>query len=191
MIPLCKVFFKHSLRDFKLRRVKKRHRSAVRLFQILLFSTRLAPVRSPTFILPLWRGRAREEHWSLSRWRKLMVVNSVTLIFRAFRSLLDVVQLLGHLAVGWDNWLCTPPESRARSAGRPLASPMLASPGPTVGNTRLLVSEQSCFLLSDLLGLTIDLSLPYSISETWLMWLWLMKILSQCLVMFLPMLMTL
>ena len=65
------------------------------------------------------------------------------------RSLLDVVQLFGHLAVGlnnslidsmcnqvlqfplfhrsrknslhvligWDNWLCTPPESRARSAG--------------------------------------------------------------------------
>ena len=57
-------------------------------------------------------------------------------------------------------------ENNNIGAGRPSVSPMLASPGPTVGNTRLLVSEQSWFLLKDLLGLTIDLSLPDSISET-------------------------
>ena len=51
-------------------------------------------------------------------------------------------------------------------AGPPSASPMLASPGPTVGNTRLLVSERSWFLLSDLLGPTIYLGLPDSIFET-------------------------
>ena len=50
--------------------------------------------------------------------------------------------------------------------GPPSAYLMPASPGPTVGNTRLLVSEQSWFLLADLLGPTIDLSQPDSIFET-------------------------
>ena len=50
--------------------------------------------------------------------------------------------------------------------GPPSASLMPASPGPTVGNTHLLVSEQSWFLLADPLGPTIDLSLPDSIFET-------------------------
>ena len=57
-------------------------------------------------------------------------------------------------------------ENKNMGAGRPSASPMPGSPGPTVGNTRLLVSEQSWFLLKDLLGLTIDLSLTDSIFET-------------------------
>ena len=57
-------------------------------------------------------------------------------------------------------------ENKNIGAGRPSAYLMPGSPGPTVGNTRLLVSQQSWFLESDLLGPTIDLSLPDSIYLT-------------------------
>ena len=57
-------------------------------------------------------------------------------------------------------------ENKNMDAGRPSAYLMPASPGLTVGNTRLLVSEQSWFLLSDLLCPTIDLSPTDSIFET-------------------------